>query len=139
MPLGSSGVAAKFPVRWPILEGLYMIYIHYLNLLILFVIICCFIYLLPPDMHTVRIRGKEMFVLWKIWHALFSWNTCFEIHPFALLPTNYQNEAAEATHYHGAIQQCYEKDNREMLTIYFLCLLSIILTCRVNIITKYKR
>ena len=28
-----------------------------------------------------------MFVFWKIWHALFSWNTRFEIHPFALLPT----------------------------------------------------
>ena len=24
----------------------------------------------------------------KIWRALFSWNTCFEIRPFALLPTN---------------------------------------------------
>ena len=29
-----------------------------------------------------------MFVFWKIWCALFSWNTYFEIHPFALLPTN---------------------------------------------------
>ena len=24
----------------------------------------------------------------KIWRALFSWNTCFEIRPFDLLPTN---------------------------------------------------
>ena len=30
-----------------------------------------------------------MFVFWKIWHALFSCNTCFEIRPLALLPTNY--------------------------------------------------
>ena len=30
-----------------------------------------------------------MFVFWKIWHAFFCWNTCFEIHPFALLPTIY--------------------------------------------------
>ena len=28
-----------------------------------------------------------MFVFWKIWRPLFSWNTRFEIHPFALLPT----------------------------------------------------
>ena len=28
-----------------------------------------------------------MFVFRKIWRALFSWNTCFEIRPFALLPT----------------------------------------------------
>ena len=30
-----------------------------------------------------------MFVLWKIWRALFSWNTHFKILPFALLPTKY--------------------------------------------------
>ena len=29
-----------------------------------------------------------MFVFQKIWRALFSWNTRFEIRPFALLPTN---------------------------------------------------
>ena len=29
-----------------------------------------------------------MFVFWKIWRALFSWNTRFEIRLFALLPTN---------------------------------------------------
>ena len=34
----------------------------------------------------VDIRGLDMFVFWKIWHALFSWNTCFEIRLFALLP-----------------------------------------------------
>ena len=27
-----------------------------------------------------------MFVFRKIWRALFSYNTCFEIRPFALLP-----------------------------------------------------
>ena len=41
---------------------------------------------------SARIRGKKMFVFWKIWRTLFSWNTHFEIHPFeihpfALLPT----------------------------------------------------
>ena len=30
-----------------------------------------------------------MFVFRKIWRTLFSWNTRFEIHPFALLPTKY--------------------------------------------------
>ena len=30
-----------------------------------------------------------MFVFRKIWRALFSCNTRFEIRPFALLPTNY--------------------------------------------------
>ena len=29
-----------------------------------------------------------MLIFRKIWHALFSGNTCFEIRPFALLPTN---------------------------------------------------
>ena len=29
-----------------------------------------------------------MFVFRKIWRALFSWNTRFEIWPFALLPTH---------------------------------------------------
>ena len=30
-----------------------------------------------------------MFIFRKIWRALFSWNTRFEIRPFALLQTNY--------------------------------------------------
>ena len=38
----------------------------------------------------VRIRGLEMFVFRKIWRALCSWNTRFEIRPFALLPTKYR-------------------------------------------------
>ena len=33
-----------------------------------------------------------MFVFRKIWGALFSWNTRFEIRSFALLPTNWQNK-----------------------------------------------
>ena len=36
-----------------------------------------------------RIGGLKMFFFRKIWHALFSRNTRFEIRPFALLPTNY--------------------------------------------------
>ena len=32
-----------------------------------------------------------MLVFRKIWRALFSWNTHFEIHPFALLPMSYCN------------------------------------------------
>ena len=36
-----------------------------------------------------HIRGVEMFVFRKIWRALFSWNTRFEIRPFALLPEKY--------------------------------------------------
>ena len=35
----------------------------------------------------VGIMGYEMFIFRKIWCALFSWNTHFEIRPFALLPT----------------------------------------------------
>ena len=33
-----------------------------------------------------------MFVFRKIWRALFSWNTRFEIRPFALSPTNYYSQ-----------------------------------------------
>ena len=33
----------------------------------------------------VRISGSEMFVFRKIWCAMFSWNTGFEIRSFALL------------------------------------------------------
>ena len=33
-----------------------------------------------------------MFVFVKIWHALFSWNTRFEIRAFALLPTEFANK-----------------------------------------------
>ena len=40
----------------------------------------------------VRFRGKGMFVFRKIWHALFSWNTRFEIRPFASLPTSLQKD-----------------------------------------------
>ena len=36
----------------------------------------------------VRIRGLQMFVFRKIWRALFSWNTRYEIRPFALLPAD---------------------------------------------------
>ena len=35
----------------------------------------------------VRVRGYEMFVFRKIWLALFSWSTRFEIRRLALLPT----------------------------------------------------
>ena len=42
------------------------------------------------DYIRVRIRGLEMFVFRKIWRALCSWNTRFEIRPFALLPTKYR-------------------------------------------------
>ena len=41
---------------------------------------------------TCTYQGVRMFVFRnfrKIWHALFSWNTHFEIRPFALLPTIY--------------------------------------------------
>ena len=33
-----------------------------------------------------------MFVFSKVLWALFPWNTGFEIHPFALLPTNCSND-----------------------------------------------
>ena len=43
---------------------------------------------LPRYAHVrVSIRGYEMFVYHKIWCALFSCNTRFDIHPFALLST----------------------------------------------------
>ena len=37
----------------------------------------------------VHISREEMFFFRKIWRALFSWNTRFEIRPFTLLPTKY--------------------------------------------------
>ena len=39
--------------------------------------------------------GREMFVSQKLWHALFSCNTRFEMRPFTftLLPTNLQNSS----------------------------------------------
>ena len=44
-------------------------------------------FLTPWYAHVrLRIRGLEMFVFRKIWRALFSWNTRFEILPSALLP-----------------------------------------------------
>ena len=44
---------------------------------------------LPPDTHTYECVS-EGFVFRKIWRALFSWNTRFEIRPFALLPANFR-------------------------------------------------
>ena len=41
---------------------------------------------LTPWYTHVRIGGQKMFVFRKIWRALFSCNTRFEIRPFALLP-----------------------------------------------------
>ena len=38
---------------------------------------------LPPDTHTFSF-------FWKIWRALFSWNTRFEIRPSALLSVMFQ-------------------------------------------------
>ena len=45
----------------------------------------------------VHIMGQEMFVLLKIWSALFSWNHRFKIRPFALLPTILGPELAKAS------------------------------------------
>ena len=39
-----------------------------------------------------------MFVFQEIWHALFSWNTRFEIRPFALLRTNQGLSLEPPTH-----------------------------------------
>ena len=47
--------------------------------------------------YPVRIRRQEMFVFWKIWRALFPWNTRFDIYPFALLPTKWVNEIEHHT------------------------------------------
>ena len=46
---------------------------------------------LSPDTDTYVCvsGGKKYSFCRKIWRALFSWNTRFEIPPFALLPTNY--------------------------------------------------
>ena len=47
---------------------------------------------LPPDTHTyVCVSGdKKCSFFRKIWRALFSWNTHFEIRLFALLPTKWK-------------------------------------------------
>ena len=44
---------------------------------------------LTPDTHTYMCLsgGQEMVVFRKIWRAVFSCNTRFEIRPFPLLPT----------------------------------------------------
>ena len=47
-----------------------------------------------------------MFVSWKIWRALFSWNIRFEIRAFALLPTILQFQTDNAF---GAAKHIYEK------------------------------
>ena len=39
-----------------------------------------------------------MFTFQKIWRALFSCNTLFEIHPFALLPMNFLSPKSKVTH-----------------------------------------
>ena len=49
-----------------------------------------------------------MFVFRKIWRALFSWNTRFEICPFALLPTTWQDELKN-TQYKKDKYNHYEK------------------------------
>ena len=46
---------------------------------------------LPSDTHTY-----EIIVYRKIWPALFSWNTRFDIYSFALLPGIYGNIRLEA-------------------------------------------
>ena len=38
---------------------------------------------------NMRVSEGNKFVFRKIWPALFSWNTHFEIRPFALLPTSF--------------------------------------------------
>ena len=44
----------------------------------------------PPPSPPVCVSGwQEMFVFRKIWRALFSCNTRFEIRPFTLLPMGY--------------------------------------------------
>ena len=37
----------------------------------------------------MHIRGYEMFIVQKVWRALFFWNTHFKIRHFGLLPTKY--------------------------------------------------
>ena len=47
----------------------------------------CFKKTKHPKFFEKQAGGKKMFVFRKIWRALFSWNTHFEIRPIALLPT----------------------------------------------------
>ena len=39
-----------------------------------------------------------------------------------------KNETARTTYDHGTIQQCYENDSKEMLSMYSFCLLSVLLS-----------
>ena len=41
------------------------------------------------NVRRVRIRRQKIFLFRKIWRALFSCNSHFEIRPLTLLPTNY--------------------------------------------------
>ena len=52
-----------------------------------------FLILHDKHMHVCISWGKKCLVFQKIWHALFSGNPHFKIHPFTLLPMNYAAKA----------------------------------------------
>ena len=52
--------------------------------------------------HVAVSGGKKMFVFRKIWRALFSWNTRFEIRPFALLLTKREKKREESSKSSGS-------------------------------------
>ena len=58
-----------------------------------------------------------MFVFQKIWRALFSRNTRFEVHPFALLPTKRPTERDNHISYKISKEQ---KNASEILYFYLL-------------------
>ena len=39
-----------------------------------------------------------------------------------------KNKTAKIAYYHGTIQKCYENGIKEMLSIYFICFLSVFLS-----------
>ena len=66
-------------------------------------------FLIPWYAHgRVRIREKEMFVFRKIWRALFSWNSRFEIRRVAILQTKCPTQKKH--HYFYDLWRFYPED-----------------------------
>ena len=73
-------------------------------------------------MHThMCVSGGKTFVFWKIWRALFPWNTRFEIRPFALLPKRYPVNANKSWARYTFFERCsfrWHGSRHELLVIF---------------------
>ena len=70
-------------------------------------------FLTPWYAHVrVRIRGLELFVFRKIWRALFSSNTHFEICPFALLPATFVSSSWKDRSWPDTFGKVWDKQSK---------------------------